>query len=93
MNGNHMKRIVGQITGQERDEIRSLFERKNGLAELAKIIGDDDRLYEKLIADMGTTGGKFQKWWDDMAAKYQWERTAEGSWQVDFDTCDIYLTD
>ena len=86
-----MKKLVGKVTVEERNDIQSLFERRNGLAELAKIINNDDALYERLVADMGTTSTKFQQWWDDMAAKYQWESTENGNWEIDFNTCDIYL--
>lgn len=86
-----MKRVVGKVTEEERDAIQSLFERRNGLTELAKIIGDDDALYERLVADMGATGTKFQNWWDDTAAKYRWESAENGNWEIDFNTCEIYL--
>ena len=33
-----MKKTVGRVTPEERSEIQKLFERKNGLAELAKIV-------------------------------------------------------
>ena len=33
-----IRKIVGQVTPEERDEIQKLFERKNGLTELAKIL-------------------------------------------------------
>jgi len=59
-----IRKVVGQVTPEERDEIQKLFERKNGLAELAKIVSaDNNELYEKLVKDMGETGTKFQKWW------------------------------
>ena len=32
------RKIVGQVTIEERDEILALFERKNGLMELAKSV-------------------------------------------------------
>ncbi|WP_419544821.1 CXXX repeat peptide modification system protein [Odoribacter laneus] len=86
-----MKKMVGKITEQECDEIQKLFERKNGLNELAKIVKNDDALYEKLVVDMGVTSIKFQKWWNDMAAKYQWESRENSNWEVNFDTCEIYL--
>lgn len=86
-----MKKLVGKVTEEERDAIQALFERRNGLTELAKIINNDDALYERLVADMGATGARFQKWWDDMAAKYQWESAENGNWEIDFNTCDIYL--
>lgn len=31
-----MKKLIGKVTPTERDEIRSMFERKNGLTELFK---------------------------------------------------------
>lgn len=86
-----MKKLVGKVTEVERDAIQSLFERRNGLTELAQIIKNNDELYERLVADMGTTCTKFQKWWDDMAAKYQWENCENGNWEIDFNTCEIYL--
>ena len=87
-----MKKNVGQVTVEEKNEIQMLFERRNGLNELGKILSaDNTELYEKLVKDMGETGRKFQLWWDTMAQKYQWESAPEGNWEIDFDTCNIYL--
>lgn len=89
-----MKKLVGKVTIEEKDEIVVLFERRNGLNELAKILtADNDALYQKLIKDMGDTGSKFQGWWDRMAQKYQWEKTENGRWQINFETCEVYLID
>lgn len=86
------KKHVGKVTAEERDQIQALFERKNGLAELAKIISaDSHELYEKLVSDMGQTQTRFQRWWDEMAAKYKWESSKNGQWEIDFTSCDIYL--
>ncbi len=87
-----IKKLVGQVTPEEKNEIQTLFERRNGLNELAKILtADNADLYEKLVKDMGETGSKFQDWWDRMAEKYQWESAENGNWEINFDTCDIYL--
>lgn len=87
-----MKKLVGQVTVEEKNTIQTLFERRNGLTELAKILtADNAELYEKLVKDMGETGSKFQQWWDDMAAKYNWESCEGGHWEINFDTCEIYL--
>ncbi|MDR0231160.1 MAG: CXXX repeat peptide modification system protein [Dysgonamonadaceae bacterium] len=86
-----MKQKVGQVSPEEKNEILALFERRNGLSELAKIVNNDDVLYEKLVTDMGTTTTKFQNWWDRMAAKYQWKGTENGHWEIDFNTNEIYL--
>lgn len=86
------RKLVGQVTPEERTEIQTLFERRNGLNELAKILtADNAELYEKLVKDLGETGTKFQQWWDRMAEKYQWESTENGNWEINFDTCEIFL--
>ncbi len=86
------KKVVGQVTVEEKNEIQTLFERRNGLNELAKIVtADNTELYEKLVKDMGETGTKFQNWWDTMSQKYQWESAENGNWEINFETCEIYL--
>ncbi len=86
------KKVVGQVTLDEKNEIQALFERRNGLNELAQILtADNNELYERLVKDMGETGIKFQNWWDRMAEKYQWESADGSNWEIDFETCNIYL--
>ncbi len=86
------KKLVGHVTVVEKNEIQTLFERRNGLNELAKIVtADNADLYEKLVKDMGETGTRFQQWWDTMAQKYQWESAEGGNWEINFDTCEIFL--
>lgn len=87
-----MKNQIGKVTEEERDEIQDLFERKSGLNELAQILTiDNNELYEKLVKDLGETGTKFSNWWDRMASKYSWESHPDGNWEIDFDSCEIYL--
>lgn len=87
-----MNKTVGKVTEQERDEIQTLFERRNGLNELAKILTPDNKeLYERLVKDLGETSTKFQAWWDRMATKYEWESAEGGNWEIDFDSCAIVL--
>ena len=86
------KKVVGQVTIEEKNEIQTLFERRNGLNQLAKIVtADNTELYEKLVQDLGETGAKFQNWWDRMSQKYQWESADKGNWEINFDTCEITL--
>jgi len=88
------KKKVGQVTVEEKNAIQTLFERRNGLNELAKILtADNGELYEKLVKDMGETGTKFQNWWNEMSTKYQWESSENGNWEINFDTCDIFLVE
>lgn len=86
-----MKKLVGKVTEEEKNVILALFERRNGLTELAKVVTKSDEIYERLIADMGATSTKFQQWWDDMSQKYQWESSDNGNWEIDFNTCEIFL--
>lgn len=85
-------KLVGQVTPEERDEIQTLFERRNGLNELSQILtAENEALYEKLVKDLGETGSKFQNWWNRMGEKYNWESAEGGNWEIDFETCNIYL--
>lgn len=85
-------KLVGQVTPEERDEIQTLFERRNGLNELSQILtAENEALYEKLVKDLGETGAKFQNWWNRMSEKYQWESVDGGNWEINFETCEIYL--
>lgn len=86
------KKLVGQVTPEEKDEIQRLFERRNGLNELAMILTPDkEELYEKLVKDMGETGVRFQQWWNTTSQKYNWEMTENGNWEINFETCEILL--
>lgn len=85
-------KIVGHVTVEEKQVIQRLFERRNGLNELAKILTpENEALYEKLVNDLGETSTKFQQWWDTMSAKYQWESVSQGTWEINFDTNEILL--
>lgn len=87
-----MREEVGFVTVDEKNEIQSLFERRNGLNELAKILtADNEELYNRLVKDMGETSLKFQSWWNSMARKYQWASAPDGNWEIDFNDCKIYL--
>ncbi len=86
------RKLVGQVTVEEKNEIQALFERRNGLNELSQILtAENEALYEKLVKDLGETGAKFQNWWNRMGEKYNWESAEGGNWEIDFETCNIYL--
>ncbi len=87
-----MNKIIGTVTEQEREEIQALFERRNGLNELAKILtADNNELYERLVKDLSETTAKFQNWWNTMSSKYSWESAENGNWEINFETYEIYL--
>jgi len=93
------KNLVGKVTPGEKEEIKELFERKNGLIELTKSLADSNQksfikspLYDKLVRDMGETSTRFQKWWDDKSKKYKWKAKEGHSWRIDFESGEIFLT-
>lgn len=87
-----MRKVIGKVTEEEKREVQQLYERQNGLNELAKILtADNEALYEKLVKDLGETGTKFQAWWDRMAELNQWERMEDAHWEIDFGTNEISL--
>ena len=54
-------KIIGKVTEDEKKEIEAIFERKNALYELAKILdADNEALYEKLVKDLAVTNAKYQ---------------------------------
>lgn len=84
--------MIGKVTPEEKKEIQVLFERRNGLNELAKIVTiDNEELYEKLVKDLGRTSAKFQEWWNTMSEKYHWKGAENCSWEINFQTNEIYL--
>ena len=86
------RKLVGQVTVEEKNEIQALFERRNGLNELSQILTvENEALYEKLVKDLGETGAKFQNWWNRMGEKYNWESAEGSNWEINFETCEIYL--
>jgi len=86
------KKKVGIVTEEERDEIQKLFKRHSGLTDLAKIItAENVELYEKVVNDLGETNTAFQDWWNKKGEKYHWESAENGRWQINFETCEIFL--
>jgi CXXX repeat modification system protein len=93
-----MKKPIGKVSEVEMLEIKRLYERKNGLLELFKALPDlepekeeNNKLYEKIVQDISTTKAKYQKWFEDMSKKYGWEDKSGFNWQINFDTCEVFL--
>jgi CXXX repeat modification system protein len=84
--------VVGKVTEAEKDEIKYLFERKNGLSELFKSLNDSAHpLYDRIVRDMGETSTKFENWWDEKNSKYKWKGAKGHHWEINFNTCEISL--
>lgn len=88
------RKLVGEVTPEERDEIKGLYMRRSALLDLSKILNaDNSELYEKLLNDLGETNIKFQDWWSLKSKKYDWEGAENCRWQIDFHTCEIFLVE
>ena len=88
------KKRVGKVPPEQRDEIQVLFERRNSLKELLLVVpAENQDLYERVVADMAQTQKKFDQWWADRAAEYRWERRENARWEINFDTCEIFLNE
>lgn len=87
-----IKKIIGSVTLEEKNTIKKLFERRNGLNELARIVSADNvELYERLVNDIGENTSRFNEWWESMGKKYNWETGVNSHWEIDFNTCEISL--
>jgi CXXX repeat modification system protein len=87
---------VGTITPEERDEIKRLYERKNALVELFKTLSDVDKeetakLYHKIVEDMTETSAQYHKWFETNSQKYNWKNIPGYQWNVNFETCEVFL--
>ncbi len=90
--------IVGKVTEQEKNEMLILFERKLGIDELAftlesDLLSDDKKesMQDKMITEFGKIKLDMQTWWNKMYEKYKWEMIEGYKWNIDFQTCEIYL--
>ncbi len=94
-----MRTMIGKVTEEEKNEILCLYERKLGIEELTATLESDlltkegkENLQDKMLSELGKTQLKLQAWWDDMYEKYQWEQAEGHQWNIDFETCNIYLS-
>ena len=91
-NANPSKKLVGKVTLEERDTIKLLYEKKNGLIELAKCLNESNMsLYDKITKDLGSVTIEFNNWWSEKCDKYSWENILGYHWEINFDTCEIFL--
>ena len=86
--------IIYWIKEELEKENKSLKENINKIKEYLfpdLIFNSKISFDEKMVKDLGETSTKFQSWWDRMAQKYQWESAENGNWEINFETCEIYL--
>ena len=82
---------VGKVTVLESNKLFSIFKHLSALEELEKIISINDEAYDRFQTDLQTTRQKFQQWWNEMSSAYKWETSKPGNWEINFDTCEIFI--
>ncbi|HOJ09936.1 MAG TPA: CXXX repeat peptide modification system protein [Clostridiales bacterium] len=82
-----MNKVVWKLSDDEKKEIQNLFEKKIALENLVKIIDPaNEKLYNKLISDYGTTVRLFEQWWTVTSQKNKWEGK---NWRINFETNEV----
>lgn len=92
--------VVGSVTEEEKNEILVLFERKLGIEELAFTLESDllsndkkEFMQDKMISELGKVKLNIQAWWKKMYEKYRWKSIDGCEWHIDFQTCEIHITE
>lgn len=84
--------LIGKVSKEERDEIKSIHMRRSALLDLSQILtAEKSELYEKLVKDLSETNVRFHEWWVSKVKEHNWERSEKSRWQIDFNTCEIFL--
>lgn len=93
-----MIKKVGKVTESEKKKILNLFERKLGLEELLLTLNEPDildeikdTLLDKIPKDMSKTTMLYDKWWQDMSSKYNWEFSDGMKWSINFETNEVHI--
>jgi len=93
------REIVGIVTEEEKNEVMMLFERKIGIEELTATLENDlisiekkEIMQDKMISELGKVKLNLQAWWGRMYEKYNWKSVEGYRWNIDFQSCEIFLT-
>lgn len=88
---------IGQVSDDERDEIRRLHERRTGLYELLLTVDSPDLSPEEQEAlrtsideDLVRTNARFEGWWQRAGGKYNLEGAGHGRWMLNFETNELW---
>ncbi len=92
------RELVGNVTKEEKNELLVLYERKVGIEELTATFESDllstekkEIMLEKMISELGKVKLNMQAWWDRMYERYDWKSGEGYMWNIDFQTCEVFL--
>lgn len=84
-------RKIGTVLENEKKEIQNIYEKKNALENLIKVLSSEENdLYEKVLNDYTQINTEYLKWWDKMFNKYNWP---DGEYRINFKNNEICLVD
>jgi CXXX repeat modification system protein len=86
----------GKVSVAEMEEIKKLYQRRIALIDLFNTFQRSDpetidKLYDRVIADLGKTMADYHDWWLSKSKQYHWQSSDKGSWKINFETCEIFL--
>lgn len=87
---SNMRKIVGKVTEDEKNIIKSINNHKRSLEELLLILQKGDDVYKKVISELDETKQKYQEWWNLNYQKYHWEK-GNNEWTILFETNEIVI--
>lgn len=91
---------LGLVTETERNEIYDLMNEKGALESLFLTLwrvhdfdvnSSFEQLYKRIVSDMKEVKRQIETWWKKVATKYNWEYEPNDTWNIDFETYEIFL--
>lgn len=87
------RKLLGVLTEDEVNVIIRIYQRGTALQELIGITPiENDILYDKILADFQNTRKRMADWWTSTASAHNWTYEPTNSWNVDFETREVFLT-
>lgn len=91
-----MKKLLGKVTNEEKEQVMAISRRRSALHELFATLGNEaatpnDALYERIVADIGETNQKLKDWWSATAKAHDWSFSEKDIWQVEYESNELYL--
>lgn len=91
-----MKKLLGKVTNEEKEQVMAISRRRNALHELFSSLNSEaatpnNTLYERIVEDIGDTNQRLKDWWITTAKAHNWSFTEKDAWQVEYDSNELYL--
>lgn len=90
--GVSVRKVIDILTESEKEEILELYEKKQAMENLSKIISkeNDPLLFQTLKSDYLELVADYTAWWNQQSEKKGWEK---GHLFVDFHSNEVIMTE